>query len=95
MGRSNNQLLSRDHVALTSLQGYNAVGTVFTFAVMGVWRQGFHTRYNEREARKRETTVTSVCVKESKGTLVNASWLTKGNKMTRDVQNFTSLDFRN
>lgn len=78
-------------------------GTVFTFVVTGVWRQGFHTLDNLREARKRETTLTSmraevlVCVKKSKGKLANASdsWLTKGNKITKAVQSFTSLDFRN
>lgn len=66
----------------------SGVGTVFTFAVMGVWSQGFHTLDNLREARKRETTVTSVraevlvCVKKSKSESVNASdsWLTKGIK---------------
>lgn len=38
-----------------------------------------------------------VCVKKSKSKLTNASdsWLTKGNKITKAVQNFTSLDFRN
>lgn len=60
--------------------------------------QGFHTLDNLREARKRETTMTSVraevfvCVEKSKGKLVNASdsWLTNGNKITKAVQNFTS-----
>lgn len=76
----------------------SSFGTVFRMAVMGVWRQGFHTLDNLREAMKRETTMTSmraevlVCVGKSKGKLVNAldSWLTNGNKITKAVQNFTS-----
>lgn len=56
----------------------SSVGAVFTFAIMGVWRQEFHTLDNLREARKKETTMTSVraevlvCVKKSTGKLVNA-----------------------
>lgn len=48
----------------------SSVGTIFTLAVMGVWRREFHTLDNLGEARKRETTVTSiraevlVCVKK-------------------------------
>lgn len=60
------------------LQGHS-VGTVFTFAVMGAWRPEFHTEDNLRKTKKMETTVTSVraevmvCVKKSKGRLVDAS----------------------
>lgn len=68
---------------------------------MGVWRQGFHTVDNLRG--KEKTTVTSmraevmVCVKKSKGKLVNASdsWHAKVNKITKAVQIFTSVDLRN
>lgn len=74
----------------------SSVGTIFTLAVMGVWRREFHTLDNLGEARKRETTATSiraevlVCVKKSKGKLVTASdsWLTKRNKITKAVQDF-------
>lgn len=71
------------HIQVLRVAMVSSVDTVFMLVVMGVWRQ--RAVNNLREARKRETTVTStraevlVCVKKSEGKLVNASdsWLTK------------------
>lgn len=79
-------------------QRYQVLALFSPFAVMGVWRHGFHTLDNLRGQKKRnrhdlkKPRGLGMCQEKAKGELLNASdsWLTKGNEITKAVQNGTS-----